>query len=73
MKESLSRQCSSSNSSYVFQKNGEPLEYKSIQNNYNKALRKAGLYPTYSSTHIMRHTMASITRKVTVVLIQHKL
>ena len=39
--------------------------YRDVQYNYNKALKKSGLFPKYASTHIMRHTMASITRNVT--------
>lgn len=65
MKESLLRQYSLSKCSYVFQKDGKPLTYRDIQYNYNKALKKCGLFPKYQSTHIMRHSMASITRKVT--------
>lgn len=65
MKQSLLRQYNLSDCSYVFQKDGEPLMYRDIQYNYNKALKQCGLFPKYSSTHIMRHSMASITRKVT--------
>ncbi|MEI6080010.1 MAG: tyrosine-type recombinase/integrase [bacterium] len=65
MKGSLLRQYNVSKCSYVFQKDGQPLTYRDIQYNYNKALKKCGLFPKYSSTHIMRHSMASITRKVT--------
>src|SRR3989339_223511 len=32
---------------------------------FNHALKKAGLFPEYSATHIMRHSMGTITRKVT--------
>lgn len=64
-KEALLRQSDVSKCDYVFQKDGQPLTYRDIQYNYNKALKKCGLFPKYSSTHIMRHTMASITRKVT--------
>jgi len=52
-------------SNYVFHIDGEPLSYRSIQHHYNKALKKLGLYDKYSSTHIMRHSMATITRRVT--------
>ncbi len=65
MKESLLRQYNSSKCDYVFQKDGQPLTYRDIQYNYNKALKKCGLSPKYASTHIMRHSMASITRNVT--------
>ena len=52
-------------SEYVFHIDGEPLKYRSIQYNYNKALKKCGLHPEFSSTHFMRHTMGTITRMVT--------
>ena len=54
-----------STSSYVFQINGEPISYRSVQHHYNFALRKCGLAARYSATHFMRHTMATITRHVT--------
>jgi integrase len=65
MKESLLRQINLSKCNYVFQKDGKPLMYRDVQYNYNKALTKCGLFPKYQSTHIMRHSMASITRRVT--------
>jgi len=37
----------------VFGFDDSPLEYRSIQNAYDRAFKKAGL--TYSGTHIMRH------------------
>lgn len=55
----------SPDSNYVFHIEGALLSYRSIQHYYNKALRKVGLYGKYSSTHIMRHSMATITRRVT--------
>lgn len=51
--------------SYLFHDNGQPLGYRKIQHAYNKALKKCGLYGKYGSTHIMRHSMATITRRVT--------
>lgn len=51
-------------SNFVFHKNGEPLSYRQIQAAYNRALKAAGL-SQYSSTHIMRHSMATLTRRVT--------
>ena len=39
--------------------------YRNVQDNYNKALKKCDLFPKFSSTHIMKHSIASITRKVT--------
>ena len=50
---------------FIFHIDGEPLSYRTIQYRYNKALKKAGLFPEFSSTHLMRHSMATITRKVT--------
>jgi integrase len=58
--ESSSKDCS-----YVFQIDGKPLSYRHIQYNYNKALKKCGLDDKFSSTHIMKHSMAFITRMVT--------
>ena len=55
----------SEGSQYVFHIDGQPLSYRSIQYNYNKALKKCGLYPEFSSTHFMRHSMGTITRMVT--------
>jgi len=52
-------------SDYVFHEEGRPLSYRKIQYQYNKALRLCGLSHRYSGTHIMRHSMASITRDVT--------
>ncbi|MEI6093577.1 MAG: tyrosine-type recombinase/integrase, partial [bacterium] len=45
MKQSLLRQYNSSKCNYVFQKNGQPLMYRDVQYNYNKALKKSGLFP----------------------------
>ena len=50
---------------FVFHDEGKPLSYRQIQYQYNFALEKAGLSKQYSSTHIMRHSMGTITRKVT--------
>ena len=49
---------------YVFHKDGGPLSYRQVQAAYNRALINAGL-GEFSSTHIMRHSMATLTRKVT--------
>lgn len=51
-------------SQYVFHKEGQPLSYRQIQAAYNRALKAAAL-TQFSSTHIMRHSMATLTRKVT--------
>ena len=47
---------------FVFQLEGRPLKYRMIQHRYNQALKKAGLHE-YSSTHILRHTMANLVRE----------
>lgn len=51
--------------SYVFHEDGQPLLYRKIQHQYNMALKRSGIDHKYSSTHIMRHSMATITRRVT--------
>jgi integrase len=48
---------------FVFHLEGQPLKYRTICYRYNKALRKAGLGNKYSSTHILRHTMANLVRE----------
>lgn len=50
---------------FLFLNDEKPLSYRQIQYQYNKALKKAGLADVYSSTHIMRHSMGTITRNVT--------
>ena len=52
-------------STYVFHIDGEPISYRTVQHHYDHALKKCGLYGKYSSTHFMRHTMATLTRMVT--------
>jgi integrase len=49
---------------FVFNLNGNPLKYREIQYAYEKALKRAGLYEKCTGTHFMRHSMATITRKV---------
>jgi integrase len=41
-----------------------PLSYRQIQYAYNKALKLIGLFPRFSSTHIMRHSMANLVRSI---------
>lgn len=48
---------------FVFDINAQPVSYRAIQYHYNKALKKAGLYPQFSSTHILRKAMANLVRK----------
>lgn len=50
---------------FVFHNGGDPFSYRQIQYQYNSALKRAGLADKYSSTHIMRHSMGTITRNVT--------
>lgn len=50
--------------SYLFHREGSPLSYRSVQFQYNKALKRAGLYPDYSSTHFLRYTMATESRRL---------
>ena len=50
------------NCDYVFHVEGEPLNYCTIQLNYREAQRKGKL--PYSGTHILRHGMATLARKV---------
>lgn len=47
---------------FLFHVNGHPLNYGTIQVNYRSALRKAGL--PYTGTHILRHGMATLARKL---------
>jgi len=53
------------NCDFLFQIDGQPIQYRQVQYHFDKALRKAGLYPEYSGTHFLRHSMATITRRVT--------
>lgn len=47
---------------FVFHVEGSPLNYGTIQINYRGAQRKSGI--PYSGTHILRHGMAKLARKV---------
>lgn len=47
---------------FVFQVDGKPLNYCTIQLNYREAQRKSGV--PYSGTHILRHGMATLARKI---------
>lgn len=47
---------------YVFHVEGVPLNYCTIQINYREAQRKSGI--PYTGTHILRHGMAKLARKV---------
>jgi integrase len=65
LEEIMRRRLEHSKNGFMFHDNGDPLSYRQIQYQYNLALKKAGLFDKYSSTHIMRHSMGTITRKVT--------
>lgn len=47
---------------FVFHVNGKPLNYATIQINYRGAQRKSKI--PYSGTHVLRHGMAKLARKV---------
>ena len=47
---------------FVFHVDGKPLNYGTIQLNYREAQRKGKL--PYSGTHILRHGMAKLARKI---------
>ena len=49
--------------SFVFEVEGQPISYRSIQHHYNRALKRAGLFPKFRSTHILRKAMANIVRQ----------
>lgn len=65
LEEIMGRRLPEAKNGYVFHRDGEPLRYREIQHRYNKALERAGLSDRFSSTHIMRHSMGTITRRVT--------
>ncbi len=47
---------------YLFHINGEPLNYCTIQSNFRSAQRKAKI--KYTGTHILRHGMTTLARRV---------
>lgn len=47
---------------FVFHVEGNPVNYATVQVNYRGAQRKSGV--PYSGTHILRHGMAKLARKV---------
>jgi integrase len=49
----------------LHQIDGKPLHYYEIYKAYNRGLKAAGLFPKYSATHILRHSMAKQARIVT--------
>lgn len=48
---------------YFFHQKGKPLRHAMILKRFNEALEAAGL-KDYSGTHILRHTMATLSRKL---------
>jgi integrase len=57
------RESDSKRLNFVFHLKGQPLTYRQIQHHYNKALKKAELWPEFSATHILRKAMANIVRQ----------
>ena len=47
---------------FVFERNGQPVSYRNIQYAYNNTLKRAGLFPKFSATHILRKAMANAVR-----------
>lgn len=47
---------------FVFHVEGNPINYATIQVNYRGAQRKSGI--PYNGTHILRHGMAKLARKI---------
>jgi len=45
-------------------KKGNPMTYNQIQEAYNRAWKKAGLYPKFSGSHILRYGCAQLSRKI---------
>ncbi|MBT3983729.1 MAG: tyrosine-type recombinase/integrase [Bacteriovoracaceae bacterium] len=50
---------------FLFQIDGEPLNYRSVQYQYNKALKSAGLFPRFSATHFNRYSAGTAIRSLT--------
>jgi integrase len=49
---------------FIFQRNGAPLRYNQINENYNRALKAAGLADKFSGTHQIRYAAAQMARRV---------
>lgn len=63
--EALREQASQSPNGFLFcTSEGEPLSYRMIQFQFNKALKKAGLESKAASTHFLRHSAATFVRDV---------
>ena len=63
----VSKRCKLSKNNFVFSNSVEniPISYRSVQYQFNKALQKAGLGDKFGGTHILRHSAATLARKVT--------
>lgn len=61
----FTRKMDDKTTSFIFHKEGHPHDYREIQYHYNKALKACGLYPEFSGTHFLRHSMATLARKAT--------
>ncbi len=49
---------------FVFQRNGNPLRYNQINENYNRAWKASGLADKFSGTHQIRYAAAQMARRV---------
>ncbi|MBT3234850.1 MAG: tyrosine-type recombinase/integrase [Bdellovibrionales bacterium] len=49
---------------FLFQFEGKPLSYRSIQYQFEKALKNAGLYPRFSATHFNRYSGGTAVRRI---------
>jgi len=49
---------------FIFHNGGKLYSYRFIQNSYDRAFKKMGIYEEVSGTHTMRHTAATIARKL---------
>ena len=45
---------------YLFHEDGSPMGYRKVQYRYNKALKRCGLYPRFSSPHILSYSTATL-------------
>ncbi len=49
---------------FVFQRNGAPLRYNQINENYNRAWKAAGLAEKFSGTHQIRYAAAQMAHRI---------
>ena len=60
---SFKRESSGRALDFVFHLEGIPVSYRQVQHHYNRALKRAGLFPQFQSTHILRKAMANLVRR----------